>query len=150
MDHVAVRKTRTLFSGQVKTTAAAEAFPAFPTGPDSTGHVVFAGDLGGARIAGFLWSGTFSGFTAADLTIEHSNDGVTWVTLKAFTQDVASPIGPAFLPLLDTDPVPMPYIRGLVTMTGTPGTSTHTLTAEYEQIGPRGHLAPPGYVDRAS
>lgn len=150
MDHVAVRKTRTIIDAQVKATAAAEGFPTFPTGPNASGYVVFAGDLGGARISGFRWTGSFTGFTAADLTVQHSDDGENWYTLKAFTQDAAGPGIDAFLPLLDTDPVPMTYIRGLVTMTGTPGTSTHTLKAEYEQIGPRGHLAPPGYVDRAS
>ncbi len=149
MDHVATRKTRTLLDAVVKATAAAEGLPAFPTGPNSSGRVVFAGDLGGARIGTIIWTGTFSGFTAADLTIQHSDDGATWTTLKAFTQAVASPVA-AEIALLDTDPVPKPYIRGLLTMTGTPGTSTHTIKVNYEQMEPRGHLAPPGYVDRAS
>ena len=148
MDHVATRKTRTIIDAAVKATAAAEGLPAFPTGPNSSGRVVFAGDLQGARIGTLRWTGTFSGFTAADLTVQHSDDGENWTTLKAFTQAVASPVA-AEIALLDTDPVPKAYVRGLVTMTGTPGTSTHTLKASYEQIEPRGNLAPPGWVDRS-
>lgn len=150
MEHIGARKTRTIIDAAVKATAAAEGLPAFPTGPDANGRVVFAGDLSGARISGFRWTGTFTGFTAADLTVQHSDDGENWYDLKAFTQDSSGPAIDQYLPLLDTDPAPMAYIRGKVTMTGTPGTSTHTLKAEYEQVGPRGHLAPPGYVDRAS
>ena len=149
MDHVATNKTRTLVDEEVVETATATGYPTFPTGPDSSGRVVFAGDFTGCRIGTIRWAATFSGFTAADLTIQHSDDGENWTTLKAFTQAASSPVA-AEIALLDTDPVPKNYVRGLIDMTGTPGTSTHTITVSYAQIGARGHLAPPGYVDRAS
>lgn len=148
MEHIGARKARTLIDAQVVTTATATPYPAFPTGPTS-GVVAFAGDFQNARIYGFKWDGTFSNFTAADLTLQHSDDGVTWYTLKAATQVVSSPFS-QYVPLLDTDPAPMRFIRGLVDMTGTPGTSTHTVVVEYEQVGSRGCYAPPGVADRTN
>jgi hypothetical protein len=148
MDHISTPKRRKIVDALVKATAAAQASPAFPTGPDANGRVVFLGDLQGARIGSFEWSGTFSGFTAADCTIQHSSDGTNWYTLKAFAQQASSPFVAAAIALLDTDPVPMRYVRALITMTGTPGTSMHTVTANFEQVSARGPLAPPGYVDR--
>lgn len=147
MDQHVASKRRTLVNAQVKATAAAEAFPTFPTGPTNE-RVVFAGDFLGARIVAFEWSGTFSGFTAADLTLQHSHDGETWHTLKAATQDTSSPVGPQMVYLLDTDPHPLRFVRALITMTGTPGTSTHTVYVHFDQIGPRGAYAPPGMIDR--
>ena len=149
MEHVGSQKTRTLINAQTLASATAAGYPEFPTGPDANGRVVFAGDFIGARIGTIRWTGTFSGFTAADLTIQHPDDGATWTTLKAFTQAASSPIA-AEIALLDTDPTPKAYLRGLLDMTGTPGTSEHTVEVDYSQIAARGHLAPPGYVDRAS
>lgn len=150
MDHVATNRKRTLVDAQVVTTATATGYPEFPTGPNTAGRVVFAGDLQGARIGTIRWSGSMSGFTAADLTIQHSDDGVGWTTLKAMAQQTGATWSDVEVALLDTDPVPKAYLRALVDMTGSPGTSTHTVEVDYAQIGPRGNLAPPGYVDRAS
>lgn len=147
MDHVGTRKTRTLVDAQVVATATATGYPTFPTGPDSNNRVVFAGDFQGCRVGTARWTGSMSGFTAADLTLQHSDDGENWTTLKAFTQQTGASWTDVEIALLDTDPVPKAFLRALVDMTGTPGTSTHTVKVSYEQVGPRGHLAPPGYVD---
>lgn len=147
MEHVGANKTRTLVDAQVVATATATGYPTFPTGPDSNNRVVFAGDFQGARIGTVRWSGSMSGFTAADLTLQHSSDGQNWTTLKAFTQQTGASWTDVEIALLDTDPAPKAYIRALVDMTGTPGTSTHTVKVDYTQVGPRGHLAPPGYID---
>lgn len=151
MDVAGTNKTRILVDALVLATADATASPGFPTGPDANRRVVFRGDMMGARIGSIRWHGTFSGFTAADLTIQHSDTGEdgSWTTLKAATQVTSSPFD-ATLNLADTDPVPKRFLRALLDMTGTPGTSTHTVEINYAQDGPRGALAPPGFIDRDS
>ena len=143
-------KTRALATDEVLESADPAAYPTFPTGPDANGRVVFAGDLMGARIGSIRWKGSMSGFTAADLTIQHSDDGTAWHTLKAFTQVTSSPWDVEVTPLEGTDPQAKRFLRALLDMTGTPGTSTHTVEVHFSQDGPRGALAPPGFVDRPS
>lgn len=146
MDRYVAPKTRTIVDEEVVATATATAYPAFPTGPDANGKVVFLGDMLGTFIAGFRWFGTFSGFTDADCTIQTSNDGENWTTLKAFTQQSTSPFDTTIW-LLDTDPRPLRFVRALIDMTGTPGTSTHSIEVHYQQVGPRGPMAD-GIPDR--
>lgn len=148
MDQLVAPKSRTIIDAEVVTTATATGYPTFPTGPNTSGKVVFAGDMQGARIAGFRWTGSMSGFSAADLTVQRSPNGEDWFTLKAFTQQTGA-TWDVVIDLLDSDPKPYRFIRGLVDMTGTPGTSTHTLKAIYDQIGPRGPMAD-GIPDRAN
>lgn len=146
MDQLASSKTRRLVDDQVVATATATGYPTFPTGPDANGVVKFAGDFLGARIVGARWTLTnLTTFTAADCTLETSEDGETWRTLKAFAQLTAN--GTLYLDLLDTDPHPQRFIRALIDMTGTPGTSTHRVDVFYDQVGPRGAYAPPGTPD---
>lgn len=145
MDQLVANKTRRVLDAQVVATATPTAYPTFPTGP-TAGVVQFKGDMLGARIAGFTWNMTvLTTFTAADATVQTSDDGETWTTLKAFAQKTGT--GSAKIDLLDTDPKPLRFVRLLVTMTGTPGTSTHTFDVHYNQVGPRGGLAD-GIPDR--
>ena len=153
MDQHAASKRRVLLDEEVVATAAATGYPSMPTGPDADGRVLFAGDFRGARIVSFEWLlSVLDTFTAADLTIQHSSDGINWFTLKAFTQKTAIDTGtlPTIIYLLDSDPKPLPFIRALVDMTGAPGTSTHSVWVNYDQLGPRGPYAPPGMIDRSN
>lgn len=144
MDQLVANKVRRLLDAEVVDSASLEAFPSFPSGPTS-GKVTFIGDFLGARIAGFTWTmADLDTFTAADAVVQTSVDGTTWVTLKALTQKTAN--GTAYFGLLDTDPKPLRFIRLAVTMTGTPGTSSHTFDVHYSQFGPRGGMAD-GIVD---
>ena len=149
MAYLTTNKSRLLLDAFELETATATPAPAFPTGPDANGRVVFAGDFMGCRIGSIRWFGTFSGFTAADLTVQHSDDGENWTTLKAFTQVTSSPFN-ASISLLVSDPVPKRFLRALLDMTGTPGSSVHSIEVSFAQEGARGSLAPPGYIDRAS
>jgi len=140
MDQLTASKNRLLLDAEVVIVATPEGLPVFPTGPDANNVVQFKGDFRGAHIVGFRWDlSVLTTFTAADLTIETSQDGVNWSTLLAFIQKTG--VGDESISLLDTDPRPRRFLRGLVDMTGTPGTSTHTLEVLYNQFGPRGDLA---------
>lgn len=139
-------KTRTLVSAQAVATATATAYPTFPTGP-TAGKVLYAGDMQGALIAGFRWTmADLAGFTAADAKIQTSDDGTTWEDLVSFPQQTVD--GTKTVWLYDTDPRPLRFVRALIDMTGTPGTSTHTVKVFYAQLEARGSYAPPGMVDR--
>lgn len=146
MDRLVSPKTRPLVTEQTLASATATPYPTFPDSPDANGKVTFLGDMLGARIAGFRWHGSFSGFTDAYCTIQTSNDGENWITLKAFTQQSASPFDTTIW-LLDADPRPLRFVRALIDMTGTPGTSEHNVEAFYDQVGPRGPMAD-GIPDR--
>ena len=140
MDQLVANKTRVLLDAVVLASATASRLPTFPTGP-TDGKVTYKGDMLGARIAGFTWAMTnLTTFTNADATIETSDDGEVWRTVKAFTQKSAD--GSETIWLLDTDPKVLRFIAVTLDMTGSPGTSTHTVKIHYNQIGPRG-----GYAD---
>lgn len=139
-------KVRKLLDAQVVATATATGYPTFPAGP-TAGKMLFAGDFMGADITGFEWElANLTTFTLADLTIEHSDDGSDWTTLAVFPQLGAN--GVKRVTLYETDPKPLRFLRALVDMTGTPGTSTHTVKVFFDQVGPRGAYAPPGMTDR--
>lgn len=145
MDQYAAQKARPMVPVTVIATATATPLPVFPLGP-TAGVMAFKGDFRGASIAGFSWDmSILTTFTAGDLTIQTSEDGATWRTLKAFSQKTG--IGATYLPLLDTDPKPLRYIRGLFDMTGTPGTSSHALVVHYSQVSAPGSLAYAGTAD---
>jgi hypothetical protein len=136
-------------TGQVLASATATAYPTFPTGP-TDGVVLFAGDMKGADVVGAIWNMTvLTTFTAADATLQVSEDGTTWETYKAFTQKSA--IGSELIEFdQETDGNAPRYWRVLLDMTGTPGTSTHIVKLLFRQVGPRGEYAPPGKLDRNS
>ena len=121
-------------------------YPAFPDG--SSSPVVFAGDLTGAQIAGFEFeNGALTTVTALDATIQHSDDGANWYTLKALTQATAA--AKTYTELDDTDPKPMKYLRALMAATGSYGSiATVKVSVKYNQCGAKGPLAPPGYTDK--
>ena len=122
-------------------------YPTFPVLSDNP--QVFAGDMRGARIGGFTFSaGTMSTITAMDATIQHSMDGVVWSTLKALTQITGSDQD-KYDELDDTDPNPMPYLRVALTKTGTYGSLADVVVkVHFNQVGPKGAYAPPGFTHR--
>jgi len=124
--------------------------PAFPSTP-TAGIVVFEGDFGGAQIIGFEWyGGTFATVSALDCTIQHSQDGVNWFTLKALTQAASSEADPSAMDLDDGDPQPFRFLRAFFEVGGGSwGTVAGAwVKVNFNQIGPRGRLAPPGVTDK--
>lgn len=150
-DQAVAGKRRTLCNESGITIAAATptAYPTFPSGPDSSGIVLYAGDMAGSRvIAATLSVSDLTGYTALDATLQTSADGTTWRTLKAFAQ-VTAAAQVKELEFLDTDPKALRFFRLLVTMTGSPGTTAFTCYLHYDQVGARGAYAPPGMIDRS-
>lgn len=144
MDQLAATKTRLLVNAAVVAIVGPTLLPTFPDG--SANPVVYAGDMMGARVVGARWTlSGLSGFTAADIAVQTSNDGVTWRPLKAFTQLTAN--GTGEISFLDTDPKMLRFFRVSIAMTGA-GTSTHSVWLFFDQLGPRGEYAPPGITDR--
>lgn len=142
MDQYAAQKQRDLVDSQVVATATATGYPAFPAGPDSDGVVAFAGDFRGCLIQAAVWvMANLTTFTDADCTLQTSHDGVAWHTLKVFTQKAAD--GTEKIDLLDTDPKALRFVRALIDMTGTPGTSTHDVEIHFVQLA----QARGGYAD---
>jgi hypothetical protein len=123
-------------------------YPTFPDG--SASPVVFAGDLTGAKIAGFEFeNGALTTVTALDATIQHSDDGSNWYTLKALTQ--ATGAGSTYTELDDTDPKPMKYLRVNLVATGAYGSVADVkVSVKYLQCAAKGPLAPPGFTDKCS
>ena len=139
MTQVLGGKVRTLLDAQVVATATATGYPAFPTTVQN-----FKGDFTGAIIKAFTWSmSVLTTFSAADCTIQTSADGVIWRTLKALTQKTGTDTGVEEGLDEHTDEKASRYLRALIDMTGTPGTSTHTLKVHYKQCGAHGSLWPP-------
>jgi hypothetical protein len=137
-------KTRVLVN---KSVTATENEPDFPTGPNSSGRMVFAGDLTGAKIGLFTWVVTsFTGLTSIDAKIQHSDDGSTWydVTNLAFTQATGNTSAAKQVP---ADTQFMRYIRVVLTVVGT-GSATVKVYCHFNQCHAKGNLAPPGYIDR--
>lgn len=132
---------------QVVATATATPYPAFPTGPDANGRVVFAGDMSGAKVAGVRWDmSVLTTFTAADCAIQVSPNGVDWETYVTMTQKSAVGSEELYFDMTNNDASPK-FWRALIDMTGTPGTSSHVVELMYSQCGPVGPLAPPGRID---
>lgn len=125
--------------------------PSFPTGPDSDGKMVFAGDFRGATILGMSWviSGTFD-ITTADGKLQHSDDGTTWHDVDAtnlkFTQLAAS--GTEFVGIDPELYQFKPFLRFALTAGGAGTTTNIALYIHYLQCGAKGNLAPPGMVDK--
>ena len=137
-------KSRTLYED---TLSADAAHPAFPTGGNP---LVFAGDLTGAKIAGFEFEvGALTTITALDANIEHSDDGTNWYVLKALTQSSGS--DKTYTELDDTDPKPMKYLRVDFTATGTYGSAAGVkVSVKFNQCGAKGPLAPPGMTEQTT
>lgn len=121
--------------------------PSFPSGPDSDGRVVFAGDFTGAKVLGMEWlvTGTFD-LTTLDGKLQHSDDGSTWhdvdATNAVFTQ--LSAVGDEYVEM-PADTTLKRYLRFALTA-GSSGTTTNVeLRIYYQQCGAKGALAPPGF-----
>ncbi len=122
--------------------------PAFPTGPNATGHLVFPGDMKGADIALISWIVTsFTGLTSIDGKLQHSADGVIWedvdATNLAFAQATANTNESLDVP---TEQGMNRFLRMAFTEVGT-GSATVVVNAAYCQPKPYGHMAPPGQHD---
>lgn len=142
-------KKRDLVTTQTISSAVSK--PDFPTAPDSSNRVQFAGDFSGARILGFEFeNGALTGVTTFGCTIEHSDTGAsgTWTTLKALTGATAA--GLTRTMLTDSDVQACKYLRATFAATAGAFGSVVTVIIRvlYIQVGAPGKLRPPGYVDR--
>jgi hypothetical protein len=138
---ITANKTRDLLN--TASLVANAAHPAFPTG--TADPMVFAGDFTGAEIAGFEFEcGALTTITALDATIQHSDDGTNWYTLKVLTQKTGA--AKTYNSLADTDPKPMKYLRVNMVATGSYGSAaTVQVSVKFCQPKAKGRLAPPGY-----
>lgn len=122
--------------------------PAFPSGPNADGRVVFAGDMTGALISGMEWviSGTFD-LTSLNGKLQTSDDGVTWHDVDGAAFTAASAVGSEYVEL-DPDSTQFKrYVRVALTA-GAAGTTTNVEVALlFQQCAARGVLSPPGKYD---
>jgi hypothetical protein len=139
-------------STQTLASATATQYPSFPTGPNSDGVVVFAGDMKGAEVIGARWDmSTLTTFTAADAKLQISPNGSDWTDVDGGVFTQKSAIGSETIIFDDADePGASRFWRVELDMTGTPGTSEHFVELLYKQVGCKGKMAPPGYVDKNS
>lgn len=125
--------------------------PAFPTGPNGDGRMLFAGDFKGACVMGMSWvvSGTFD-LTSLDGKLQHSDDGSVWHDVDAtnikFTQLAAN--GNEYVEIDHESYQLKPYLRFALTAGGAGTTTNVALYIHYQQPDAKGHLAPPGMLDR--
>lgn len=128
--------------------AATANYPTYPT--TGIDPMVFAGDFHGAEVIGMEWvAASVTGTNPTlDGKLQHSRDGVTWYDVDAtnakFTQLLAA--GSQFVQIpANLELMPNLRIAFTVGGTNTPTFGSVKVYIHYNQIGPKGRLAPPGY-----
>lgn len=127
--------------------------PAFPSTGAAVEPQVFAGDFHGAEIIGMEWRAVNGAGTAPTLDgkLQHSRDGITWFDVDAtnakFTQATGAGATATQFVQIPANLQLLPYLRIAFTIGGTNSPSyTVTVWIHFNQWGPKGRLAPPGFA----
>lgn len=135
------------------TVAATSNLPAFPSAGAAASPQVFAGDLSGAEVIGIEWKAVNTAGTnpTLDAKLQHSRDGIKWHDVDAtnakFTQAALALATTEQFVQIPANLELMKYLRLAFTIGGTAGPSyTVTWWVLFNQLGPKGNLAPPGYL----
>ena len=136
-------KSRCLFCDVV--VSATISLPVFPTGPDSDGRMVFAGDMRGCEVGDVhIDVSNWDSLTSLDFDIETSDDGVDWDVWKSSSQFTGN--GHERIYAKAADGGLSSFIRATITQVGV-GTATVAVHISHNVVGSKGRLAPPGQLD---